>query len=80
MMAPNTVLRADAPEFRLMECGKHFRPRQLPEYSPYLEPSDRYRYRRRLLPGEKRGDCLCDYHHFPELLEERTKASDVEVS
>jgi len=36
----------------------------------YAKDSKEY-YSRRLGPGEKHGDCICDYHNLIELCEER---------
>lgn len=58
-----------------MPCGVHLRPRNVPEdgpfYSGMYRKDDKGYYLRRLRPGEKHGDCICDYYNFSELLEER---------
>lgn len=81
IMATKSTLRTDAPEFRMMLCGKHVSPPNILEHSGFRLESRKELYFRPLLPGEKHGECLCDYYGFPELLQERTQvSSEVEVS
>lgn len=55
--------------FEVLPCGVHriekFRTKH-DEVKDVVTP-----YRRQLKKGEKRGDCLCDFHNFEELLLER---------
>ncbi|UJO19892.1 uncharacterized protein CLAFUR5_10456 [Fulvia fulva] len=62
-----------------MPCGMHRRPANVP-----AKPLDYYdrprksaqRYRRVLKQGEKRGDCSCDYHDYPQLRFESEHAEE----
>ncbi|KAF2167971.1 hypothetical protein M409DRAFT_53909 [Zasmidium cellare ATCC 36951] len=74
-MASKSTLRADAPEFSMMLCGKHVSPPNILEHSGFRLELRKERYFRPLLPGEKHGDRLCDYYGFPELLQERKQIS-----
>lgn len=58
-----------------MPCGVHLRPSHVPADGPFSSrhyPKDlKEHYCRRLGPGEKHGDCVCDYYNFSELFAER---------
>lgn len=74
----NSIRFPNPNQDKMEECDQHIRPANVHEGPRRLGESvdTEHKYRRVLKKGEKRGDCLCDYHDFATLLEERQSLDD----